>query len=135
MTGKDDCFGPNAPQEVSLDLPDDNLFSADDYAQMYRVAASEHGNTILTLLHKEGPLSKRDLQSRTGCDADESQAVLKELQRVALITARKAPGLEKESSHSYSITRLGEVVLIHGPNLGISILATEEEYIEATYQE
>lgn len=132
MPRKRDPSAPNTPPDVSLDLPEDSLFTADDYARMYRVAASETGHTILRLLHKEGQLSERNLKSRAGDNADEFQAVLKQLQRVALITHRKGPHLEDSS---YSISRLGKVVLMHGAKRGISILATEEECINATYRD
>lgn len=132
MPGKGDPSGPTTPLDGFLDLPEDSLFTADDYTRMYRVAASETGHIILGLLHEEGQLSERTLKSRAGENADEFQAVLKQLQRAALITQRKGPHLEDSS---YSISRLGKVVLMHGPKRGISILATEEECIEATYRD
>lgn len=121
---------------LDIDLPEDSLFTLDDYLEMYDVASSKPAFSILCALSEEQRLSAGELSEILEREGNELHYYLRKLKRSALIRNRRDPNTGTEDPYSYyTLTDLGQTVLTHGLKTGIEKLAAEEAKIDDTYDE
>lgn len=121
---------------LGVDLPEDSLFTLEEYLEMYAVAASEPAFTILSALSEVGRLSASELSMVLGREGNDLHYYLRKLKRSALVRNRRDPNTGTEEPYSYYVlTDLGRVVLTEGLKTGIKRLAAEEATINQKYDE
>ncbi|MDJ1434511.1 helix-turn-helix domain-containing protein [Halostagnicola sp. A-GB9-2] len=121
---------------LGVDLPEDSLFTLEEYLEMYDVASSEPAFSILCALSEEERLSAGELSEALDRDGNELHYHLRKLKRTALIRNRRDPNTGTEDPYSYyALTDLGETVLTHGVKAGVEKLAAEEATISDKYEE
>lgn len=122
------------PLSVDVDLPEDSLFTVEEYLEMYETAASEPAFSILCALSEEGRLSASELESALDREDNGLHYYLRKLKRSALVRNRRDPNTGTEETYSYyELTDLGHVVLTEGLVTGIKKLAAEEATISEKY--
>ncbi|WP_241432766.1 helix-turn-helix domain-containing protein [Natrinema pellirubrum] len=115
-------------------MPEDSLFTLEEYLEMYSVAASEPAFKILTALSEEDRLSESELSKMLDREGNELHYYLRKLKRSALVRNRRDPNTGTEEPYSYyTLTDLSEIVLEYGLKEGIEKLAKEEADISDTY--
>jgi predicted transcriptional regulator len=115
-------------------LPEESLFTLDDYLEMYRIASSRPGFAILTLLQTEGRLSTNELSEALNRESNKLHYHLRKLKDTALIRNRRDPNTGNEDVYSYyMLTDLGHTVLTQGVKTGVEKLAAEEHDIQEQY--
>ncbi|MFC4989380.1 MarR family transcriptional regulator [Saliphagus infecundisoli] len=126
--------GDDDTPTLEIDLPEDSLFTVEDYLEMYDVASSEPAFRILCTLSEEQRLSASELASALDREGNELHYYLRKLKRSALIANRRDPNTGTEDPYSYyTLTDLGQTVLTHGLKTGIEKLAADEATIHDTY--
>jgi len=126
--------GDGREQTIDVDLPEDSLFTLEEYLDMYRVAASEPAYQILRALSEEGRLSASELSMLLDREGNELHYHLRKLKRLALVRNRRDPNTGTEETYSYyTLTDLGHTVLTEGLGTGIEQLAREEATISEKY--
>lgn len=121
---------------LDVDLPEDSLFTLEDYLEMYQVASSDPAFSILTALSEEGRLSANELSMMLGREGNELHYYLRKLKRSGLIRNRRDPNTGTEEPYSYYVlTDLGHTVLTEGLKTGIKKLAAEEATISEKYDD
>jgi len=130
---------PPSPEEAELELesnlPEDSLFSIEDYLEMYKVAASKPAFNILRTLREEDRLSTSELSMMLDREDNDLHYYLRKLKRSALIRNRRDPNTGTEETYSYyELTDLGHVILTEGLGTGVEKLATEESTLSGKYE-
>lgn len=116
--------------DPGVELPEDSLFSLEEYLDMYRVASSEPAFQILYILDDQEKLSARELAETLDRDANNLYYYLRKLKRSALIRNRRNPNTGTEETYSYyELTDLGHIVLSEGLKTGIQKMVAEEHAI------
>lgn len=135
LRGRNDDHGDSDEgQGLDIELPDDSLFTLEEYLEMYSVASSEPAFMILTALDGEERLSESELSEMLDREGNELHYYLRKLKRSALIRNRRDPNTGTEEPYSYyTLTHLGEIVLEYGLKEGIEKLAEEEAEIGEVY--
>lgn len=119
---------------LDVELPEDSLFTLEEYLEMYRVAASEPAFGILRALSREGELSASELSTALDREDNDLHYYLRKLKRSALVRNRRDPNTGTEETYSYyELTDLGHVVLTEGIGTGVEKLAAEEATISEQY--
>jgi|GEM_PF-2878565 predicted transcriptional regulator len=119
---------------LDIELPEESLFTLDDYLEMYRIASSRPGFAILTLLQTEGRLSTNELSEALNRESNKLHYHLRKLKDTALIRNRRDPNTGTEDVYSYyMLTDLGHTVLTQGVKTGVEKLAAEEHDIQEQY--
>jgi len=127
---------PGDDPDLAIELPEESLFTLDDYLNMYRVASTRPGFTILTLLQAEERLSTSELSQALDRESNKLHYHLRKLKDAALIRNRRDPNTGTEDVYSYyMLTDLGHTVLTHGVKTGVEKLAAEEHEIQERYAE
>lgn len=127
---------PGDDPDLAIELPEESLFTLDDYLNMYRVASTRPGFTILTLLRAEKRLSTSELSQALDRESNKLHYHLRKLKDAALIRNRRDPNTGTEDVYSYyMLTDLGHTVLTHGVKTGVEKLADEEHEIQERYAE
>ena len=127
---------PGDDPDLAIELPEESLFTLDDYLDMYRVAATRPGFAILTLLQAEERLSTSELSQALDRESNKLHYHLRKLKDAALIRNRRDPNTGTEDVYSYyMLTDLGHTVLTHGVKTGVEKLAAEEHEIQERYAE
>jgi len=120
----------------NIELPEESLFTLDDYLKMYNVASTKPGFTILTLLQTEEHLSTSELSQALDRESNKLHYHLRKLKDTALIRNRRDPNTGTEDEYSYyMLTDIGHTVLTHGVKTGVEKLAAEEHEIQEQYAE
>jgi len=135
--GSDDAFelAKGAPN-IDIELPEESLFTLDDYLEMYNVASTKPGFTILTLLQTEEHLSTSELSQALDRESNKLHYHLRKLKDTALIQNRRNPNTGTEDEYSYyMLTDIGHTVLTHGIKTGVEKLVAEEHEIQEQYAE
>lgn len=118
--------GNQNPNSI-VELPEDSLFSIEEYLDMYRVASAEPAFQILHALDDEETLSAKELAEILNRDANNLHYYLRKLKRSALIRNRRDPNTGTKETYSYyELTELGHVVLSEGLKTGIQKMVAEE---------
>lgn len=118
-----------------VDLPEDSLFTLEDYLEMYKTASSKPAFAILQALSEEGKLSASELEMLLDREDNNLHYYLRKLKRSALVRNRRDPNTGTEETYSYyELTDLGHVVLTEGLATGIEKLAAEEATISEKYE-
>lgn len=136
--GKDSDGGGDGDGELTLDvnLPEDSLFTLDDYLEMYKVATSKPAFNILRALKAEGKLSTSELETMLDREGNDLHYYLRKLKRSALIRNRRDPNTGTEETYSYyELSDLGHVILTEGLETGVEKLAAEEATITEKYSD
>jgi len=116
--------------KLSPEVPEDSLFTIEEYLEMYKVAASEPAFSILCALSEEDKLSASELGIMLGREDNDLHYYLRKLKRSALIRNRRDPNTGTEETYSYyELTDLGHVILTEGMATGIQELVKEEATI------
>lgn len=130
-----DSGGDETNVALDIDLPEDSLFTLEEYLEMYDVASSEPAFSILCALSEADRLSAGELSDALERDGNKLHYHLRKLKRSALIRNRRDPNTGTEDPYSYYVlTDLGETVLTHGIKTGIEKLAAEEATITDEYE-
>lgn len=117
-----------------VDLPEDSLFTLDEYLDMYKVASSEPAFKILCTLRDESKLSTSELAMLLGREDNDLHYYIRKLKRSGLIRNRRDPNTGTEETYSYyELTDMGHVVLTDGIAAGVQKLACEEATIADNY--
>lgn len=125
---------PGDDPDLAIELPEESLFTLDDYLDMYRVASTRPGFAILTLLQTEERLSTSELSQALDRESNKLHYHLRKLKDAALIRNRRDPNTGTEDVYSYYIlTNLGHTILTHGVKTGVEKLAAEEHEIQERY--
>jgi len=125
-----------ATLDLNIELPNESLFSLDDYLQLYNVGSTRVGFSILTLLETEKRLSTSELSDALDRESNKLHYHLRKLKRTGLIRNRRDPSTGTEDTYSYyMLTELGQTVLTHGVKTGLEKLAAEEYEIQQRYAE
>lgn len=137
MPGSPPPTGPNSSDpdgEFSLDveLPDDSVFTIEDYEEMHHAASSNQGRRILDALTEHDSLTVPDLMEITGMSEGDLHTYIRRLTRTALIATRRRPTVTREY---YTLTDPGRVVQNQGPQTGVRKLAEQEAAIASKYSE
>lgn len=120
--------------DLDLELPEDSVFTYEEYLEMYRVATSEPAFSILRHLQTAGRLSTSELSERVDREANNLHYHLRRLGEHALIVNRRDPTTGTETPYSYyELTDHGRVVLSEGPVDGIETLAAAEAEFSEQY--
>ncbi|WP_123624142.1 MarR family transcriptional regulator [Halorubrum sp. CSM-61] len=116
--------------KLSPEVPEDSLFTIEEYLEMYKVAASEPAFSILCTLSEEDKLSASKLGMMLDREDNDLHYYLRKLKRSALIRNRRDPNTGTEETYSYyELTDLGHVILTEGMATGIQELVKEEATI------
>jgi len=116
--------------KLSPEVPEDSLFTIEEYLEMYKVAASEPAFSILCALSEEDKLSASELGMMLDREDNDLHYYLRKLKRSALIRNRRDPNTGTEETYSYyELTDLGHVILTEGMATGIQELVKEEATI------
>lgn len=132
--------GPNDGEDAEgfspdVDLPEDSLFTLEEYLEVYDVASSEPAFSILCALSEEGRLSASELSMMLDREGNDLHYYLRKLKRSALIRNRRDPNTGTEEPYSYYVlTDLGHTVLTEGLKTGVEKLATEEATVSEKYE-
>lgn len=131
----DDENDGDEEHSLDVDLPEDSLFTLEEYLEMYDVASSEPAFAILCALSEEGQLSASELSMMLGREGNDLHYYLRKLRRVALVRNRRDPNTGTEEPYSYyTLTDLGHTVMTEGLKTGIEKLAAEEATISEKYR-
>ncbi|WP_148416543.1 MarR family transcriptional regulator [Haloferax sp. KTX1] len=116
--------------KLSPEVPEDSLFTIEEYLEMYKVAASEPAFSILCTLSEEDKLSASKLGMMLDREDNDLHYYLRKLKRSALIRNRRDPNTGTEETYSYyELTDLRHVILTEGMATGIQELVKEEATI------
>lgn len=127
--------GENSGSPV-VDVPEDSLFTREEYLEMYDVAASEPAFSILCALSETDRLSASELGDLLDREGNDLHYHLRKLQRTGLVRNRRDPNTGTDEPYSYyTLTDIGHTVLTQGVKTGIEKLAAEEATISARYDE
>ena len=119
---------------LDVDLPEDSLFTVEDYLEMYKTATSEPAFRILCALSEEGKLGASELGMMLDREDNDLHYYLRKLKRSALIKNRRDPNTGTQETYSYyELTDIGHVVLTEGVATGVEKLAAEEKTISEKY--
>ncbi|MFB6270497.1 MAG: winged helix-turn-helix domain-containing protein [Halobacterium sp.] len=119
-----------------VDVPEDSLFTREEYLEMYDVASAEPAFSILCALSETERLSASELGDLLGRDGNDLHYHLRKLKRTGLVRNRRDPNTGTEQPYSYYVlTDMGHTVLTHGVKAGIEKLAAEEATIREKYDE
>lgn len=119
-----------------VDLPEDSLFTREEYLEMYDVASAEPAFSILTALSEVERLSASELAELFDREGNDLHYHLRKLKRTGLVRNRRDPNTGTEEVYSYyALTDLGHTVLTYGLKTGIEKLAAEETAISEQYDE
>lgn len=131
----DDPGGDDTPN-LELNLPEDSLFTEEDYYKMYRVASQPLRSKIMRALHEYGRLSTSEISDIVDKDANDLHYHLRQLKQSALVRNQREPrsGTDKPYSY-YTLTSLGKTVLTDGLESGVQKLAAQEHDIQDYYSE
>lgn len=131
----DDPDGDDQPN-FELDLPEDSIFSEDDYYKMYRVASQPLRLKIMRALQEQGRLSTSEISAIVNKDANDLHYHLRQLKQTALIRNQREPRSGTDEPYSYyTLTPLGAIVLTEGLESGVQKLAAQEHNIQDHYSE
>jgi DNA-binding MarR family transcriptional regulator len=126
---------PDSTLLQGIQLPEDSLFTLDDYLEMYTVASSKPAFAILMALDEASRLSTSELEDRLDREGNELHHYLRRLKRSALIRNRRDPNTGTETPYSYyELTDLGRVILTEGVKTGVQKLARQEHDIAQQYK-
>jgi DNA-binding MarR family transcriptional regulator len=129
-----DGEGDDEEFSLAVDLPEDSLFTLDDYLEMYETAASRPAFDILTALSEEGRLSASELEMMLDSEGNDLHYHLRKLKRSALIVNRRDPNTGTKETYSYyELTDLAHVILTEGLATGVQKLAAEEATLSDKY--
>lgn len=128
--------GGDWEQLPELDLPEKSLFIEEDYQEMCRVASHPVCSEILHVLQEEERLSVDEISAHVDEEATDLHSYLSLLKQVALVRNRREmrSGTDKPYSY-YTLTSLGEVILLEGLTDGVQKLAAQEYEIEDRYSD
>jgi len=116
--------------KLAPELPEDSLFTIEEYLEMYKVAASEPAFSILCALSKEDKLSTSELGMMLDREDNDLHYYLRKLKRSALIRNRRDPNTGTGETYSYyELSDLGHVILTEGLATGVQELVKEEATI------
>ncbi|WP_255191916.1 winged helix-turn-helix domain-containing protein [Natronobeatus ordinarius] len=125
----DDSNGDDRPP-FDLDLPEDSLFTEEDYYKMYRIAADPLRSKIMRALSVHERLSTGQISKLVDRDANDLHYHLRQLKQTALIRNQREPRSGTTEPYSYyTLTPLGETVLTEGLEDGVKKLAAQEREI------
>ncbi|AHG02337.1 hypothetical protein HALLA_20760 (plasmid) [Halostagnicola larsenii XH-48] len=131
----EDSGGHETDSPLGIDLPEDSLFTLEEYLEMYDVASSEPAFSILCALSEAERLSAGELSDALDRDGNELHYYLRKLKRCALVRNRRDPNTGTEDPYSYYVlTNLGETILTYGIKTGIEKLVEEEATITDEYE-
>jgi DNA-binding MarR family transcriptional regulator len=138
MLPDDGDGGKGDDQEFAIDveLPEDSLFTLDDYLEMYETAASQPAFDILTALGEERRLSASEFEMMLDREGNDLHYHLRKLKRSGLIKNRRDPNTGTKETYSYyELTDLAHVILTEGLATGVQKLVAEEATISEKYGE
>lgn len=131
----DDPDGEDTPN-FDLDLPEDSIFTEEDYYEMYRVASQPLRAKIMRALREYERLSTSEISDIVDRDANDLHYHLRRLKRTALVRNQREPRSGTSEPYSYyTLTALGEIVLTEGLESGVQKLATQEHDIRDHYSD
>lgn len=129
----DDPDGDDKPN-FELDLPEDSIFTEDDYYKMYRVAAQPLRLKIMQALREYERLSTSEISDIVEKDANDLHYHLRQLKKTALVRNQREPRSGTDEPYSYyRLTPLGNIVLTEGLESGVQKLAAQEHDIQDHY--
>jgi DNA-binding MarR family transcriptional regulator len=132
----DDGEGEDQEFAIDVELPEDSLFTLEDYLEMYETAASQPAFDVLTALSEEGRLSASEMEMMLDREGNDLHYHLRKLKRSALIKNRRDPNTGTKETYSYyELTDLAHVILTEGLATGVQKLAAEEATISEKYGE
>jgi DNA-binding MarR family transcriptional regulator len=132
----DDGEGDDQEFAIDVELPEDSLFTLEEYLEMYETAASQPAFDIFTAIADEGQLSASELEMMLDREGNDLHYHLRKLKRSALIKNRRDPNTGTKETYSYyELTDLAHVILTEGLATGIQKLAAEEATISEKYGE
>jgi len=121
---------------VGVEIPEDSLFTLEEYLDMYETAATQPAFDILTALSEEGQLSASELEMLLDREGNDLHYHLRKLKRSALIKNRRDPNTGTNETYSYyELTHLAHVILTEGLATGVQKLVAEEATISKKYSE
>lgn len=122
--------------ELDIDLPEDSLFTLEEYLEMYDVASSGPAFEILKALREADKLSASELETVLDREGNNLHYYLRKLKRSALVRNRRDPNTGTEETYSYyELTDPGHIVMTEGLETGIEKLAAAEATISQKYSE
>lgn len=132
---RDDPDGDDKP-DFDLDIPEDSLFTEEDYYKMYRVASQPLRLKIMRALHENERLSTSEISDIVGKKANDLHYHLRQLKQSALVRNQREPRSGTNEPYSYyTLTSLGKIVLTEGLESGVQKLAAREHAIQDYYSQ
>jgi DNA-binding transcriptional ArsR family regulator len=130
---EDGSDGDDEPS-FDLDLPEDSIFTEEDYYKMYRVASHPLRSKIMRALREYERLSTSEISDIVNKDANDLHYHLRQLKQTALVRNQREPRSGTDEPYSYyTLTSLGKIVLTEGLETGVQKLATQEHEIQDHY--
>ncbi len=117
-----------------IDIPDESLFSVEDYLRMYEIASKPKQYKILRALAEHDELSTSELSAAIGETDNALHYPIRTLKQVGLLRNRRNPNTGTTETYSYyELTDMGRIVLTKGIRDGVETLARREAELADKY--